>query len=300
MKKQNLSLPAANDKPTVDAVELEAITKLFLSKFAIEKVICFGSIINNIQNNSCFKASENEPEIKLQNSYYLLVVPKASEMLADIVIQMQLEEDVKTLANVTIIVHRMEEINNALENGSSFFTTIYQKGSILYNHEKEDFVVPAPGAPLNKRIIKREAFWLQWFSLSESFLKGAVFFKNDNNHNLSVYMLHQALQHCYSGMLRVLTGYRTNTNGLRRLMKLIDNIIPDSSFASAKKTPEDARLSGLLLKGFGDARYSDKFTITEQELSLITARIEEILKTANTSCLLHIKKIKEGKTSYIA
>lgn len=300
MKKQNLSLPAASDKPTVDAVELEAIIELFLSKFAIEKVICFGSIINSIQNNSCFKASENEPEVELQNSYYLLVVPKASEMRADIVIQMQLEEDVKTLANVTIIVHRMEEINNALENGSSFFTTLYKKGTILYNHEKEDFVVPALGAPLNKRIIKREAFWLQWFSLSESFLKGAAFFKNDNNHNLSVYMLHQALQHCYSGMLRVLTGYRTNTNGLRRLMKLIDNIIPESSFASVKKTPEDARLSGLLLKGFGDARYSDKFTITKQELSLITARIEEILKTANTSCLLHIKKIKEGKTSYIA
>lgn len=300
MKKQNLSLAAVSDKPTADAVELGAITELFLSKFAIEKVICFGSIINSIQNNSCFKAPENEPEVKLQNSYYLLVVPKASEILADIAIQMQLEEGVKTLANVTIIVHRMEEINKALESGSSFFTTIYKKGTILFDHEKEDFVVPASGAPLNKRIIKREAFWLQWFNLSESFLRGAVFFKNDNHHNLSVYMLHQALQHCYSGMLRVLTGYRTNTNGLPRLMKLIDNIIPESSFASVKKTPEDARLIGLLLKGFGDARYSDKFKITEQELSLITTRIEEILKTANISCLLHIKKIKEGKTPYIA
>ncbi|WP_214226894.1 HEPN domain-containing protein [Pedobacter sp. B4-66] len=300
MKKQNLSPSTVSDKPTADALELEAIKELLLSKFAIEKVICFGSIINNIQNNSCFKTSENEPEVKLQNSYYLLVVPKASETLADIVIQMQLEEGLKTLANVTIIVHRMEEINKALENGSSFFTTIYKKGTVLFDHEKEDFVVPASGTPLNKRIIKREAFWLQWFSLSEGFLRGAVFFKNDNNHNLSVYMLHQALQHCYSGMLRVLTGYRTNTNGLPRLMKLIDNIIPESSFTSFKKTPEDTRLIGLLLKGFGDARYSDKFKITEQELSMITTRIEEILKTANTSCLLHIKKIKEGKTSYIA
>lgn len=300
MKKQNLPLPAAGGNPTIDAVQLEAITKLFLSKFAIEKIICFGSIINNMQNNSCFKASENEPAVELQNSYYLLVVPDTNERLKDLVIQMQLEENVKPLANVTIIVHRMEEINKALENGSSFFTTIYKKGTILHDQEKEAFVVPAPGISFNKRIIKRETFWFQWFNLSEGFLKGGVFFKNNNRHNLSVYMLHQALHHCYSGMLRVLTGYRTNTNGLRRLMKLIDNILPEASFASIKKTPEDAKLTSLLLKGFSDARYCDKFEITEQELSLMTARIEEILKTANTYCLQHINKIKEGKTPYIA
>lgn len=300
MKKQKLPPMATDSQLNSEAVELKAITDFILTKFKIEKVICFGSIINSVQNNSCFKTSENDPEVNPQNSYYLLVIPEACEMLADIVIQMQLEEDAKTLANLTIIVHKMEEINKALENGSSFFTTIYKKGIILYDQEKEGFVVPTHGTSFNKRVIKRQAFWFQWFNLSEGFLKGAIFYKNDNYHNLSVYMLHQALQHCYSGMLRVLTGYRTNTNGLRRLMKLIDNIIPESSFANAKKTPEDARLTGLLLKGFGDARYSDKFEITEQELSSMTRRIEEILNKANISCLEHLKKIKEGKTPYIA
>ncbi|RZJ52945.1 MAG: HEPN domain-containing protein, partial [Flavobacterium sp.] len=283
-----------------EAVELKAITELILSKFSLEKIICFGSIINNVQNNSCFNTFANELDVKLQNSYYLIVVPDAGEQVADIVMQMQLEDELKTLANVTIIVHRMEEINKALENGSSFFTTIYKKGIILHDQEKEAFLVPAAGATFNKRIIKREAFWLQWFALSEGFLKGATFYKNDNYPNLSVYMLHQALQHCYSGMLRVLTGYRTNTNGLRRLMKLIENIIPDASFTTAKKTPEDTRLTGLLLKGFGDARYSDKFEINEQELSLMIRRIEEILTRANSSCLEHIKKLKEGTTPYTA
>lgn len=300
MKKQKLPPIAADGQINTEVSELKAITDFILTKFKTEKIICFGSIINHVQNSSCFKDAASELEAKLQNSYYLLIIPEASEILADIAIQMRLEEDLKTLANVTIIVHRMEEINAALENGSSFFTTIYKKGTMLYDQEKEAFVVPAPGAALNKRIIKREAFWHQWFNLSEGFLKGAKFYKNDNYHNLSVYMLHQALQHCYSGMLRVLTGYRTNTNGLRRLMKLIDNILPDSSFTNVKKTPEDARLTGLLLKGFGDARYSDKFEITEQELSLMIRRIEEILIKANISCLEHIKKIKEGKTPYIA
>jgi len=300
MKKQKLPPPASGGQSTAEAAELKTITDFILTQFKTEKVICFGRIINNVQNSSCFKDTASESEAKLQNSYYLLIIPEAAEMLADITIQMRLEEDLKILANITIIVHRMEEINAALENGSSFFTTIYKKGIVLYDQEKEAFVVPAPGTALNKRIIKREAFWHQWFNLSEGFLKGAVFFKNDHHHNLSVYMLHQSLQHCYSGMLRVLTGYRTNTNGLRRLMKLIDNILPESSFTSNRNTPEDGRLTGLLLKGFGDARYSDKFQITEHELSQMTTRIDEILTKANITCLEHIKKIKEGKTPYIA
>ena len=113
-------------------------------------------------------------------------------------------------------------------------------------------------------------------------------------------MLHQALQHCYSGMLRVLTGYRTNTNGLRRLMKLIDNILPESSFTTNHKTPEDTRLTGLLLKGFGDARYSEKFEVNHQELSLMIERITNILSKGNDSCLKHLKQLKEGTSQYIA
>ena len=299
MKKQKFPTMHTGAKPTADEIELNTITEIIIKKFKIEKVICFGSIINHVQNVSCFKETAQEEELKQRNSYYLLLVPDSQELLADIAVQMQLEEDLKGIANVTIIVHRMEEINKALENGSSFFTTIYKKGTMLYDQEVEPFVVPGSGAEVNKRIIKRENFWHQWYNLSEGFLKGAVFFEQSNHPNLSLYMLHQSLQHCYSGMLRVLTGYRTNTNGLRRLMKLIDNILPESAF-SDRKTPEEGRLTTLLLKGLGDARYSEKFEISTQELSQIKSRIEEILIKANNSCLMHIKKLKEGKAPYVA
>ena len=299
MKKQKLPAIHPGATPTADEIELQTITEFIIKKFKIEKVICFGSIINHVQNISCFKETVQEKELKQQNSYYLLIIPDTQELLANIAIQMQLEEDLKGTASVTIIVHRMEEINKALENGSSFFTTIYKKGTMLYDQEIEPFVVPGSGPTINKRILKRENFWHQWHHLSEGFLTGAVFFEQSNHPNLSLYMLHQSLQHCYSGMLRVLTGYRTNTNGLRRLMRLIDNILPESAF-SDRKTPEEGRLTTLLLKGLGDARYSEKFEISSQELSQIKNRVQEILKKANNACLVHIEKLKEGKASYIA
>lgn len=299
MKKQKSHAMATQDTSTdAEVKELKTITQFILSRIKAEKIICFGSTVNNVKNNSCF-AQEKDITLKL-NSYCLLVVPAATEPIADIALQQRLEEDIKAIAIVTIIVHRMEEINTALQNGSSFFTTIYRKGTLLHDNNLETFTIPVAGEAINKRITRREKFWNQWFKLSENFLKGAHFYSEEKHYNLSVFMLHQTLQHCYSAMLRVLTGYRSNSNSLRRLLRLIDNILPESSFSSIKHTPENARLSGLLMKGFSDARYSDKFDITTEELGALINKIEKILKDANIACLNHIKSLKEGKTSYVA
>lgn len=296
MKKQES--PASHVKASVndmEAEELKTLTEFILSKIDTEKIICFGSTVSSIKNNSCFAADTKYIKSKL-NSYYLLVVPKATECIADITIQQKLEEKMKLTASVTVLVHRMEEINKALQSGSSFFTTLYRKGILLHDNEAEPFVFPSSGEEISRRITRREEFWKRWFLLSENFLKGAHFYCREKDNNLAVFMLNQTLQHCYSGMLRVLTGYRSNSNSLRRLLKLIENILPDASF-SEKHTPENARLSGLLMKGFSDARYSDKFNITTEELGMLMNKIEKILKEGNTACIDHLKNLREGKTS---
>lgn len=300
MKKQKLPATMVHDaSSSVENSELKTITEFILSKVKAEKIICFGSTVHNIQNSSCF-VTEKKHKTSIPNSYCLLIVPGATEPIPDMILQQRLEEDIKTTALVTIIVHRMDEINTALQHGSSFFTTIYKKGTLLHDNEAEPFAVPAEGGKINNRIIRRETFWGQWFKLSENFLKGAHFYQTEGQNNLAVFMLHQTLQHCYSAMLRVLTGYRSNSNSLRRLLRLIDNILPEASFSSTKHTPENARLTGLLMKGFSDARYNEKFEITTDELMVLLKRIEKILEGANMACLGHLKHLKEGKIPYVA
>lgn len=297
MKKKKAPVISIEDITScIETVELKAITELILSKVRAEKIICFGSIINRVKNSSCFL--HDEQYVTKSNRYYLLVVPTPGEQIHDIVLQQQLEEEIKAFGNATIIVHRMKEINTALQNGGSFFTNIYKRGILLHDNEKELFSVPVAAADASKRITRRENFWNQWHLLSENFLKGAHFYYDKHFNNLAVFMLHQSLQHCYTGMLRVLTGYRSSSNSLRRTLKLIDNILPEASFSAEKHTPENARLLGLLMKGFGDARYSEKFDITSGELLTLMNRIENILKRANITCLDHLNKLREGKTSY--
>lgn len=300
MKKQKTPVAATkNVAETVESMELKGITRSILNKIKAEKIICFGSIVTATKKSNCFDGEALN--IKAEpNSYFLLIVPAANESVPDILIQQRLEGELKHFASVTIVVHRMEEINAALQNGNSFFTRVYKKGVLLHDNGTEPFIAPAVGKDINGRIDKREKFWDQWFILSQSFLMGAHFYSGEQRNSLAVFMLHQSLQHCYSAMLKVLTGYRSNSNSLARLSKLIDNVLPDASFSPADLTPESARLSALLMKGFSDARYNDKFNVTNDELSAMIGRIENILKKANTTCLDHLHNLKSGKVAYTA
>lgn len=291
MKKQEEPVKIPTDQSTnLTSQELKALTELILQRIKAEKIICFGSIIGKIEAQSCF--IEKTSDKQSLNTYSLLLIPSANEHIPEFALQQTLEQELKKIANVTIIVHKMEEINRALENGSSFFTSIYKKGILLHDNENEPFTAPATCEDLDKHTTKRKQFWHKWFLLSENFLKGAIFYAQEQNNNLSVFMLHQTLQHCYSGMLRILTGYRCNSNSLKRLLNLIDNALPNYSLSLSGNTPENSRLNGLLLKGFGDARYNEKFNITDQELLNLITRIENILIEANIKCSDHIKNIK--------
>lgn len=298
MDKQKKTAPAVQETTAdLENKDLSLITQFILTRINAEKIICFGSIVNKVRNTSCFLREESQVTSK-ENSYCLLIIPAENEKIADIALQQRLEEDIKTIASVTILVHRMPEVNVALQNGSSFFSTIYKKGKLLHDSEKEPFIVPAKGTDIGKRITKREKFWDQWHLLSHNFFKGAGFYQEQQFNNLAIFMLHQSLQHCYSGMLRVLTGYRSNSNSLRRLLRLVDNILPEFSFSSLKQTPENARLSGLLMKGFSDARYNDKFDVSTAELQILMGRVDKIIKQANITCLEHLNNLRTGKKAY--
>ncbi|SDF95965.1 HEPN domain-containing protein [Pedobacter terrae] len=300
MKKQKLKNLPVQPQPSVIESQLAKITKIILNRYKVEKIICFGSEIITVLKESCFIVLGNgSVPLTKSNSYCLLVIPSKNETCHDIKMQQCLEELLRSEASVTILVHRMEEFNEALNKGSSFFTSIYRKGIILHDSNEEQFDSPAEGTPINKRTIRKEKDWNQWHHLSLDFIKGSKFFIDEGRNSLAVFMLHQALQHCYFAMIKLLTGYRANSNSLRRLLNLINIALPDSSLVAPNKTtPEDLRVTGLLLKGFSHARYDDKLIATESDVMTLLKKVIAIVENANTICSERIADLKDGKTAY--
>lgn len=278
--------------------ELRNITESVLKLISTEKIICYGSKIHTLKVESCFRIGEEQS--KLLNSYYLLVVPDEDEKRPGTVIQQLIEEHCKGTANTTVIVHRMDEINEALQNGSSFFTAVYRRGILLYDKEQVPFAEPGKGDNIPVRITKREKFWNKWNNLAANFLKGAAFYASQHINSLAIFMLHQSLQHCYSGMLRVVSGYRSNSNSLPRLMLLIESMYPRSFNALSKNTPEEARLTALLMKGFSDARYKDTFEASDEEVTLLIEKVTKILELADSACRQRLNELREKQVPFPA
>lgn len=301
MKKAKLKNIINSNPMDAESIQLQQITAVITEHFAIEKLICFASTINEVKSRNCFGSEFLSAEaVAGQNSYALLIIPSSAESTHDIQIAQRIEVECKPLAKVAVFVHRMDEINNALSNGSSFFSAIYYSGAVIHDLKQEAFITPVKGRDINRRIIERESFWNHWHNLTLNFLKGAKFYQEAGIDNLAVFSLHQALQHCYSGVLRVLTGYRTNSNGLPRLLKLVENVLPKQAFATPNRsTPEEIKLITLLLKGLGEARYDHNFMITKGELDAMFIRIHHIIEETNRLCRQRISDIKEGKANYL-
>lgn len=275
---------------------LQRLGQAITQTIDVEKIICFGSFSHRMVRKSCFGEVEDESRT-MRNCYSLLVVLPVSRISAGAVVQQQVEEAAKPFAEATVIVHTMEEVNAALQNGSTFFTTICNKGAVLYDHNTEPFTSPGTGKPLAKRIIRREEFWNKWHDLAQGFLQGAAFYQSINRNNLAVYLLHQATQHGYAGVLRVMVGYRTNAQSLRRLLRLVEMTVPHLSL-SLPPLPADTQLVDILLKGYSDARYKDTFEVTDAQVATLMDHVARLIDTADAACRKRIQQLKDGEVAY--
>lgn len=278
--------------------ELHRLSNVIVGSVAIEKIICFGSHVHEVKSKSCF-IEDSKLVHKFKNQYALLVIPLEGESLTHLEISEKIESVCTPIAVVTIIVHTMAEMNLALQKGSSFFSGIYRRGTLLFDRNKISFVEPGSGSSVDIRISKRESYWNKWLSLSESFMEGADFYKQNGRNDLALFMLYQALQHCYAGLLRVYTGYRADKSDLDLLLRLVASVLPNPGFLLAQCTADDERLKGLLLNGFNDSRYKEGFEIDRQGVAVLYDRVGYIIGMAARQCKERIKNLKAGNVSYV-
>lgn len=279
--------------------ELNKIALRISSLVMPEKIICYSSIIRKTEVITCFLEVEEASSPREKNNYGILVIPNEQDGRGNGTIQQLVENMFGGDGLVTAVVHRMEEVNQALKNGSAFFTNVYRYGQLLYDREQLAFMQPGLGKSKEVRIIRREQFWNKWHGLAKDFIDGAHFYLATQHHALAVYMLHQSTQHILSGVLRVLSGYRSNSNSLQRLCRLVETVLPQSPFILPKGSPRQARLTGLLLKGFSDARYNEKFEASTEEVTELIARTERLLATADALCCQKLENIRSGKTPLV-
>lgn len=266
---------------------LAQLVQKIVSAVAPDKIICYGSRTNIMQDWSCFLTGEDHQE-DISTRFDLLILTHATEKRPDYDIIQLIEQECPPVGTVTCIVHKLSSVNDALAEGSRFFTGLYHKGVLLYDGTGIPLVTPPELPDTSAVISKIKAYWDKEYSLAQHFFNVASHSISSGWSVLAVFLLHQAAEHTCKALIRVFTGYRCNTHNLSRLLALTENfsLLPMSVFPGI--TYEETELFNLLLKGYSDSRYKDGYHVTIEKATILVARVKELQAVAEH---LYQKKI---------
>jgi uncharacterized protein len=278
-------LPAAKQR------ELEHIKTVFMREFEaavaggtqpwrrngkILKLILFGS----------FSRTDwvDEPQNGYQSDWDLLIVV-SHEKLTDIadywfVAEDKILRDPEVGRPVNIIVHTMAEVNEALSKGRYFWIDIIRDGVML--HE-------LPGCPLAASMpptaadayVMAKAYFDEWLPAIDRALRTVELQVGEGGDDPkwrkeAAFSLHQAAERSYACFLLIRTQHFPRSHNLKFLRSLAEDKDRRLVEAWPRETKLDRRRFELLKRAYVEARYSDAYVISAEDLLAIGSAVRTL------------------------
>ena len=242
----------------------------------ILKLVLFGSFSRNDW--------VDEPQNGYQSDWDLLIIV-SHEKLTDIadywfVAEDKLLRDPEVGRPVNIIVHTTKEVNHALSKGRYFWVDIIRDGVMLYELPGHPLAPPKPPTMADayetakKYFEARDAASQRWLKLADvAAAEGEAdsqWFRN------AAFNLHQAAETAYACFLLARTFYFPRSHNLKFLRSLAEDKDRRLVEAWPRESALDRRRFELLKRAYVEARYSDAYTITADDLTAIGSAVRTL------------------------
>jgi len=255
------------------------------------KIILFGSYARNDW--------VDEPDNGYLSDFDLLIVvshPKLTD-IADYwwVAEDKILRDPTIGRTVNIIVHDLAEVNQAIERGEYFWTDIVRDGAILYELPGHPLATPRPMTPI-EAVAAAERFNVEWSAAVNRALSTAAeqLAKSDDHgwRKETAFSLHQAVERAYIWFLLVQTCYFPRSHNIKFLRSLAEN--SDKSLVEAwpRTTKPDRRRFETLKRAYVEARYSDQYDVSAEDLDWLMSaatRLESLVRASAERRILQLR-----------
>ncbi len=235
------------------------------------KIILFGSYARNDW--------VDEPKNGYLSDFDLLIIV-SHEKLTDIADYWWVAED-KILRDpaigrtVNIIVHTLAEVNQAIGRGEYFWTDILRDGVTLYELPGHPLASPKPMTPADAFYMAKKYFE-EWAPKIDSALDLAAYSNSKQQPKDAAFLLHQAVERSYVCFLLVHTLYFPRSHNIKFLRSIAEDVEKRLGQAWPRGHRADRRRFEILKRAYVEARYSDQFTISLDDLELLQASATEL------------------------
>lgn len=236
-----------------------------------EAIICYGKRQTNSEVWSAFK-QVSMPDAR--SHFDILIITRPEEKFKDHEALDRINQLNSESIRFTPVIHNIKAVQEAIQKDSRFFTTVCRNGILLYGEAK-------PEVGLVEKVSHKsdESHWAHHFELAKQFLTGAEHYLSDAQPSLSVFMLHQAMEHACIAIIHTCLGYRSTTHNLNRLLALTENVSPKLSSLFPRHTETERELFNLLVHAYGDVRYRQSFIIPPEQAKVLFERVNELIDT---------------------
>jgi predicted nucleotidyltransferase/HEPN domain-containing protein len=286
-------LPAAKQR------ELERVVEIIFDEFGVAtenatgprkgarilKIILFGSHARGDWVDAPLSANQ------YKSDYDILVIVSQKEMTDRAAYWAKAEERLirtytieKTLRTpVNFIVHSLHEVNDGLAHGRVFFMEVAKDGVALYEADGSELATPKPKTPDQALEAAREYFEEQVASAAE-FLEGCKFYIERRSWKKAAFLLHQATENLYQGLLLTLTFYTPYNHNIAFLRSLAEGLDRRLHGIWPEESRRERAMFQKLKEAYTKARYSKHYKISEDELTWLCERVEELGRVVHEVC----------------
>jgi predicted nucleotidyltransferase len=260
----------------------------------ILKIILFGSYSRNDW--------VDDLKSGYQSDFDLLIIV-SHEKLTDIseywyVAEDRILRDEAIERQVNIIVHDLDDVNQALKRGEYFWADIVRDGIVLYELPNHPLAAPVPLTQADALRMAERYFDgnLQdidrWLKTVQFHLKQAEADKGFLNH--AAFTLHQATERAYACYLLTTTFYFPKSHNIKFLRSLAEDKEPRLIEAWPRATKIDRRRFELLKRAYVEARYSPNYSISIEDLDALYASVKRLRDIVAKLCEARIAELSRS------
>lgn len=242
----------------------------------------------------------DEPENGYLSDFDLLVVV-SHEKLTNIAdywwnSEDQILRDPAIGRTVNLIVHDLEEVNAALKRGEYFWTDIVRDGIALYEVPGHPFAAPQPMTPDDAAVSAEAHLRVKLQDASDWLrLSGLALAEGPTEphwRRKAAFNLHQAVEAAYACFLLVHTFYFPRSHNIKFLRSLAEDTDAGLVAAWPREQRSDRRRFELLKRAYVEARYSDQYDASAEDLEWLMARARRLRDLVSELCQARIDDLK--------
>ncbi len=294
-------LPAAKQR------ELERIVEILFDEFGqatenatgrrkgarILKIILFGSHARGDWVDAPLSANQ------YKSDYDILVIVSQKELTDRAAYWAKAEERLiraytieKTLRTpVNFIVHSLHEVNDGLAHGRVFFMEVAKDGIAIYQADGSELHAPKPKTP-EQALETAKDYFEEWLPNAAGFQKVFRFCMAEGDWKRAAFLLHQATESLYQGLLLTLTFYTPYNHNIAFLRSLAEGLDHRLYGVWPETNRGERAMFQKLKEAYTKARYSKHYRISEEELTWLGARVEELGRVVHQVCSERIAELE--------